>query len=492
MRRKFITNLILLLSLNFLIKPFWVFGIDRTVQNVVGPAEYGFYFAVFNFAFILQIVLDMGITNFNNRNIAQNNHLLTKHFSAIIILRFLFAAVYMILIMSLGKLIGYDRRQLSLLFVIGINQFLLALILYLRSNISALLLFRIDSLLSILDRVFMILIAGFMLWGNIPGFHFSIEWFVYAQTISYLATALTALLIVLSKTHNMRLHWNFTFFRMIIKKSFPYALLIFLMSMYNRIDGFLIERLLPDGDVYAGIYASAFRLLDVANNMSGVLFAVLLLPIFSRMIKQKKPMSPMVKLPFTLLMLAAVSAAAVAVFYGKDIMMLLYHRYVDETQAAYLLRMDTTAHVFVILMFVYVATSLTYVFGTLLTANGSLPLLNKIAFLGVLLSLSVNFVLIPRLEARGAAFAALSSQWLTALLQAYFAFKILRIRFETSFMLRMASFAAAAFTAGFISVHVHLQWLWQLTLMSALILVSALLLKLINLKAFLLILRNEE
>ena len=175
MRRKFITNLLLLLSLNFLIKPFWVFGIDRTVQNVVGPSEYGFYFAIFNFAFILQIILDMGITNFNNRNIAQNNQLLTKHFSGIIILRFLFSLIYIILIMGIGWLIGYDQRQLFLLFIIGINQFLLSLILYLRSNISALLLFKIDSFLSVLDRLFMILICSVLLWGDIPGFHFTIE-----------------------------------------------------------------------------------------------------------------------------------------------------------------------------------------------------------------------------------------------------------------------------------------------------------------------------
>ena len=298
MRRKFITNIILLLSLNFLIKPFWVLGIDRTVQNVVGPAEYGFYFAIFNFTFILQMFLDMGITNFNNRNIAQNTHLLTKHFSAIIIMRFLFAIIYMLTIMSIGYLIGYQTRQLWFLFIIGINQFLLALILYLRSNISALLLFKVDSMLSVLDRLFMILICSVLLWGNIPNFRFTIKWFIYAQTLAYCLTALIAFFIVINKTVNLKLNWNPAFFSMVIKKSWPYAVLVFLMSMYSRIDSFLIERILPDGAVQAGIYASAFRLFDVANNMSGVLFAALLLPIFSKMIKQKKDLNQMIKLLF--------------------------------------------------------------------------------------------------------------------------------------------------------------------------------------------------
>ncbi len=35
MQKKFITNLALLLLLNLLIRPFWILGIDRAVQNAV-------------------------------------------------------------------------------------------------------------------------------------------------------------------------------------------------------------------------------------------------------------------------------------------------------------------------------------------------------------------------------------------------------------------------------------------------------------------------
>jgi len=37
MKRKFINNLGFLLFLNLLVKPFWIFGIDRTVQNMAAP-----------------------------------------------------------------------------------------------------------------------------------------------------------------------------------------------------------------------------------------------------------------------------------------------------------------------------------------------------------------------------------------------------------------------------------------------------------------------
>ena len=94
MQRKFVTNLALVLFLNLLIKPFWILGIDVAVQNAVGLEQYGFYYAIFNFSFLLNIFLDLGITNFNNKNISQNNHLLSKHLSSIILLRLLLAGIF--------------------------------------------------------------------------------------------------------------------------------------------------------------------------------------------------------------------------------------------------------------------------------------------------------------------------------------------------------------------------------------------------------------
>ena len=126
LKRKFVTNLILLLSLNLLIKPFWIFGIDRTVQNVVGDQNYGLYFALFNFSVLLNILLDVGITSYNSRNIAQHNFLLPKHLSNIVGLKFLLAIVYAIFSLGAAAIIGYDKVQFHLLFFLIFNQFLLS------------------------------------------------------------------------------------------------------------------------------------------------------------------------------------------------------------------------------------------------------------------------------------------------------------------------------------------------------------------------------
>src|SRR5690606_11558562 len=98
-----------------MVKPFWIFGIDRTVQNVVGDENYGFYFALFNFSLILNILLDVGITNFNNRNIAQHNFLLSKHFSHLVSLKLILAIGYTVIALLIATIIGYNKIQLQLL-----------------------------------------------------------------------------------------------------------------------------------------------------------------------------------------------------------------------------------------------------------------------------------------------------------------------------------------------------------------------------------------
>jgi O-antigen/teichoic acid export membrane protein len=493
MRRKFITNLILIVFLNLLIKPFWVLGIDRSVQNVVGPSEYGFYFTILNFAFLFQILLDWGISNFNNRNIAQNNHLLSKHFSSIIILRFLFGVVFMVTIMSIGYLIGYDDRQLYLLSIIGFNQFLLALILYLRSNISGLLLLRVDSFLSVIDRLILIIVCSILLWGGVSSEPFKIEWFVYSQTFAYSITAVIAFLIVFAKTKFQRLNWNTAFFLVIIKQSFPYFILILLMGMYSRIDSVLIERLLPiDGKYQVGVYASAFRLLDVANNMSGYLFAVLLLPLFAKMLKEKENINQVLKLSFTLLFLLSTTVAVTSIFFGHDIMSLLYHQHESETASLFSIRMIESSQIFIIMMFAYVATSTTYIFGTLLTANGSLKPLNIMAFIGMLISLGLNLVLIPEMKAMGAAYAGLTAQVVTAIIQVFLAFKILDIHFEAKYVLKLIAFVLSLFALNWISTFLPYEWIIRMGISLALILMSAFALRLLNIKAFISIIKYEK
>jgi O-antigen/teichoic acid export membrane protein len=301
--------------------------------------------------------------------------------------------------------------------------------------------FRTDSLISVLDRTLMICMCSLLLFTNITGGVFRIEWFVYIQTIAYLITMLVTLGVVLVKTGRVKVRLNLRFCLVFLKKSYPYALLILLMAFYNRIDSVMLERLLPDplGKQEAGIYAQAFRLLD-AVAMFGALVGGLLLPMFSSMLKKKENVAPMVQLSFTLLFIPAVIIAVSSFFYDRDIMELLYHAHVDDS-----------ADILGLLMAGFPGIAATYIFGTLLTANGSLRQLNLMAFGGMLLNIGLNFWLIPQFHALGSAFASMITQLATGCAQIVIAFMLFRLKPPVPYLSRLLLFILFTLAAGYLS-----------------------------------------
>lgn len=472
MQKKFVANLALLLFMNLLIKPIYILGIDRAVQVEVGAANYGIYFAIFNFTFLLTIILDFGITNFNNKNIAQNNHLLTKHFSSLVSLKLLLAIAYIIICVLAGFIIGYDIRLMKLLLVQGFNMFLVFFILYLRSNLAGLHLFKTDSIVSVLDRLILIVLCIFMLKNDVFKSEEGIMYFVYAQTASYLLTTVTAFIIILSKTHSFSFKFDKAFSLMILKKSLPFAILTLLMSFYNRIDTVMIERILPDGDVQSGIYAQAFRILD-ATNMIAFLTAGMLLPIFSRMLKYKESVEPLVKLISTLLLTPAIVVGIGCLFYSTELMELMYKEHIEDS-----------AKIFGLLMMSFIAVSTTYIFGTLLTANGNMRQLNYMAASGMLFNIILNYILIKQYNAYGSAISSMITQFVTAGIQVFIAQKIFKFKVNVRLINTFI-----VFTVGIVGINyathelLHFHWMIRFTIMVATSAIWAFITGIISLKS---------
>ena len=442
MQKKLLSGLFWILLLNLLIKPFWILGIETGVQNAVGPEEYGFYFTIFNLAYIFNILLDLGVTNFNTRNIAQHPKLIDKHLPGMLGIKIALLGLYLAVTFTVGLLSGYGSRQFHLLAVLSFNQFLNSLILYLRSNFEGLMLFKWDSVISILDRVVMIAICSLLLWGPHGGI--TVEWFAYAQTIAYLATALTALVVLtlrIRKEHNARftlrrLHVSLPFSIVILRKSFPFALLVLLMASYNRIDPLLLGWLHPHGTYQAGIYAGAFRLLD-ALTMVAYLVSAVLLPVFSRMTAEgDSQLGPTTSMVTSLMVVFSFTAAATFSFRSGLFMELFYH----SQDAAVV---DDYARVFRILVWGIVPIGMTYVYGTLLTAAGRLRQLNTLAATTLVINIVVNLIAIPRHGAVGSAWAAVIAQTFMAAAQIVVAIRLLHLHPAGGYLLRLLLFGVA-------------------------------------------------
>jgi O-antigen/teichoic acid export membrane protein len=439
MRRVFATNLALVLVLNLLVKPFYILGIDAAVQGRAGTEDYGGYAALLSLSFLLNILLDLGITNWNTRHVAQNTGEMRAHFNGVITVRALLVVLYAVVMFVAAFVLGYRGQEIALLGVLVLNQVLVATILYLRSNIAGAQKFAQDSLLSVLDRVLLIGICAWLLWGRGQHAPFPIIWFAWAQTAAYAVTALVALFVVVKHMGFPRPRWDALFTRDVLRQCAPYALLVLLMTFYYRTDTVMLERLLPDGKLHAGIYAQGFRFFE-AFNMLGFLLAGLLLPMFSRMLKHGENIAPLTGLATRLVLAGTVAVAVIGSFYAKAVMDLRYHEHTGVSAPA-----------FAVMIWSFVAVCITYVFGTLLTASGDLRTLNRMAAAGMVLNIALNAVLIPRYQALGAAWAGCVTQGLMAIVQAIIAANRYRMRPAPRHVAGVIGYLVAMLTLGWLA-----------------------------------------
>lgn len=471
MNREFLINIIFLLGVNLLVKPIYLFGIDRNVQNILPEGEYGLYAQILSLTYLFQILADFGIQNYNNRQIAQHRQLLTKYFPTLLSLKLILALLFAVAVFIAGYFLSYWQANPLVLGILILNQVLLSYLLFLRSNISGLGRYRWDSLLSILDKLVMILLLGSVLWLGIGRSAFRLEWFVLAQTLSFTISILLAL--VLLRRHLQRFRWQLKWQVLVVifRQTYPYALVVLLMTLYTRIDMIMIGQMLDNGDQQADHYAAAYRLLDAAN-MFGYLFATLLLPMFARQLKLKAAIHDLVRMGIQFIWAGAIPLAFLSVAFAPEIMQALYPGKAADPQ------------ILVWLMLSFLAMSGSYIYGTLLTANGDLMAMNRIFIIGIVVNVGLNYFLIPIHQAEGAAIATLVTQSFVFSAQVWLAKRQLTLRFDPVLMGKLVLFALVCYLS---TNYLYLflsgwAWYWILAFLLLLQLLFALAIRLLDWK----------
>ena len=399
MRRAFASNLIILLAVNALIKPLYVFGVDLGVQNVVGTVAYGRYAYWFSYAFMFVVLYDMGLQNYNAVELARRPDLLKARLPLALSLKLLLSGLFLsaVLISALWAIgpAPEDLWLLSLLAIMLITQSVWQL---LRNNLGAQGKYRINSILSAADKAFLLLVVGALLLSEEGRSWITVERFVILQILGLsLAAGLTVFYTELEKGQP-GLDWDWVGIKSLLGKTFPYALILLLSTAATRIDALMINALLEEGLYQNGMYAAAYRLLD-AINMVAFLLVTLLLPMLSKLVEANSPVSALLRQGAHYALGLSIGVAAFTQFYGQDIVQFLYR---EAT--------DAWGPVLSALMWAAMGTSLVYVLGAYLLARHKAGWTNWFFAGAMLFNILSNAYLIPRYGAVGAAVATALTQ----------------------------------------------------------------------------------
>jgi O-antigen/teichoic acid export membrane protein len=135
------------------------------------------------------------------------------------------------------------------------------------------------------------------------------------------------------------------------------------------------------------------------------------------------------------------------------------------------------------------ATSVSYIFGTLLTANGNLFQLNMMAASGMVFNLILNAILIPKYMAEGAALSSLITQCITALLQVYLAQRIFKFKTNVRLLTQLFIFIPMVILLAYLSKLLIMNWFLGLILFSGASIIFAFAIGLLHIKSIFRILK---
>lgn len=481
MKKAFLGNAVFLMLINVLVKPLYIFGVDRTVQNLAGAEAYGLYFAFFGMGMILNIVNDFGIQNFNNRLAAQYPQSLPRYFPNLLLLKLLLGLIYLCSMALMAWLWGYPANTFLLLGLVALGQWLDSLMLYLRSNISGLGYYTLDSLLSVANRLLVIIVFAGLWWAGLLS-ELTITKFAALLVLAQLVSVLLIGKVVLKYLPWPGWKTDWPQLLVILRQSYPYAMILFLMAAYSRIDALMLERIADRGAYEAGVYAAGYRLLD-AVNMIGFLVAGLLLPMFAKLLKEKAPVLPLVQEALLLLWSIAIPVTLGTMFYRVELASWLYKQATPYW-----------GDVLGLLMLTFITSSGVYIFGTLLTANGKLGSMNRLFALTLLINILLNLALIPPLKAVGAALATLITQVFSLSSQYWLAKRTMNIHLDRPVVLKILMYVAGS-ALVFYGLHALLPvhyWLIGLFGGGGACLVMAFAFKVLNLREIIQLARSRQ
>lgn len=395
--RSFLKHLFLLQLLNWLVKPVWIFYIERGVQNAVGAEAYGQYFVALNLCLLFSLLLDFGINNYLTTKIAAQPHTANQIFLPILFLRLMMAGAFALVVAGAGL---FNQIPLTLLAWVILNQILASTVLYFRAALQGLHKFSADAWVSITDRLVAIIFCGIALQSP-SSLSQLLQTFIFAQGAGYLAALLLACFFINPFSFSFKYPPQEKVFK-IFKTTLWFALLAFSMGLFTRIDALMLKHLSSNGNQNAGIYAQSFRLLDAALIFSS-LISTQLLPLFAASLSKNESPAPLAWLSTRIILFVALPAACSAVFFGNPLMSALY-------AFSSPLEMEKSILTFAFILSAFIPMALIHVYGTLLTASNQLKWLVKLSLACALLNVLINFWLIPKLESPGAAIACLITQ----------------------------------------------------------------------------------
>lgn len=424
----------------------------KMITGYLGESGYGNYTFVYTYLALFGIVADFGIFTITVKEMSKKDADTSMILGNALGLRTLLSVVTMILAVVAIFVVGFFFPKYGdTVIPIGVAIAALSTIItLLNGTVSTILQVHLkmqyESLGLVIGKVvslaYMALVIYLWFTGDVIRGFYQLFWAgVIGNAVILAVTTFYA-----RRYAKIRYRFDFKFWKKLFVMALPYGVALLLSNLYFRIDVVLIHLMLPEstqlgndvvrcdyalcGDSQAGLYGVAMRFLELLIIIP-IYFMNAVLPTMTRYIEQSKErLEKLIQYSFDFL-----SSLGLPIMIGGILLASPLVQLVSDARFlagdVYQFGSDTAIR---ILMFAMFFSFLSNLFGITLVGINKKKTLMWANFVGLMLNLVTNFIVIPRWGFVGAASTSVLSDIIVLTITAYAALTALsmRINFKTS------------------------------------------------------------
>jgi len=375
----------------------------------LGAGNYGVLSFALAFTGIFAIVADLGVGALATRDIARDKSLTAKYVANLSVIKTISVAVTFALIALTINLMNYPQQSVNVVYLAGLalvitsfsQMFYGIFIAYERMEYQSIgqFLYSAAMLVGIVLAIkFSLGVVGFaMLWCFASALVFLYCLAIYRLKFAPLAAA--------QVTGKARIDWSFS--KSLVRAGLPLLLASIFGVISYRIDMVMLS--LMKGDAAVGLYSAAYRLIETLGFIP-MAFTGALYPVLSQLhISAQDSLKFAYQKSFQYLLLIGLPLAVGTTLIADRVIIGIYSA--EFSGAASALR---------ILVWVTPFSFLSWLLVTMLISINRQGLMSRVTFLGMVLNVIGNLILIPRYSYTGASIATVATAALACALYLYF------------------------------------------------------------------------
>lgn len=360
----------------------------------LGAEGFGVLSFALAFTGIFGVFTDLGLSQLTVREIARNKKLANKYIANIIPIKLFLILLTLFLIVFFINLLGYPPDTILVVYIISISIILNSFIQTFKSIYQAHEKMEYISFFNILNSF--LLLVGVVIAINQQ---FDVIGFAALYLIASLIVLIFNIFVVYRRFIDFSFSLDVQFWKFIIKESLPFGLSSIFVVIYFYIDSVMLSLL--KGDEVVGWYNASYKLVFVLLFIPGVYFSSIY-PVMSKLyVSSKESLKFMYSTSMKYMLVIGFMIGISTVILADDIIILIFG---SEYQPSIIALQILIWAVF----FSFLAHAPMY---TLNSINRQV-IYTKVVFIGVIVNIIFNSLLIPRFSLFGASVATVFTEFI--------------------------------------------------------------------------------